>query len=77
MHFTSAKSSPLDYVVVKTQHCLAHMRYRKFELQKEDLKLYNYSNYSCGLHAGCLSYIKRHFEKKNYRFQWCYMRYID
>ena len=36
----------------------------KFELQKEDIKLSNYSNFLCSLQAGCLSYIKAAFLTK-------------
>ena len=34
---------------------------RKFELQKEDIKPSNYSNFLCSLQAECLSYIKAAF----------------
>ena len=47
-----------------------------FELQKGDIKLYNYSNNLCSLHAGFLSYIKKNFEQY-YSFQWRYVLYID
>ena len=33
MHFTSAKSSPLDSVVVKTQNCLARMEGKHYLMQ--------------------------------------------
>ena len=50
----------------------------KFELQKEDIKLSYYSNYSYGLHAEYLSYIKNIFIKITaFSFPWCYVRYID
>ena len=35
-----------------------------FELQKEDIKPSNYSNFLCSLQAGCLSYIKAAFKTK-------------
>ena len=35
-----------------------------FELQKEDIKPSNYSNFLCSLQAGCLSYIKAAFQTK-------------
>ena len=34
---------------------------RKFELQKEDIKLSNNSKFLCSLQAGCLNYIKAAF----------------
>ena len=35
-----------------------------FELQIEDIKPSNYSNFLCSLQAGCLSYIKAAFQTK-------------